>query len=104
MTVDKQIVVDEWDLPFGGNPDAGVEVLEDDVVAQTRWSVVHKMIVRIKDKFYETTYKVGATECQDESPWQDNNVIVFNEMEQVEKIVKVWQRVPERNASSTSNG
>lgn len=43
-----------------------------DIVDTFRWSIIHEMIfTTVKDgKFYRTTYSVGATECQDESPYE----------------------------------
>lgn len=99
LTVDKDTVRDLWDLPGGGNPEEDVEQLEDTVMGNSRWSVRHKLTVRIKDKFYQTTYSVGATEQQDEQPWEYDSEVNFTEVEQVEKIVKVWVPVStqERN-------
>ena len=93
LKVDRDTVINIWDLPYGMNEDVDVEVLEDTQIGTTRWSIRHKLIVRIKDKFYSTTYAVAATECQDESPWQYEKEVVFTEVKQVEKVVKVWEPI-----------
>jgi hypothetical protein len=95
LKVDKDTVVNMWDLPYGMNEDTDVEVLEDTQIGTTRWSIRHKLIVRIKDKFYSTIYATGATECQDEQPWQYEKEVTFTEVHQVEKLVKVWEPVDE---------
>ena len=104
MIVEKKLVVDEWKLPFDGNPDHEVEVLEDHLVYVGRRNEKRKLIVRIKDKFYESHYCINACDPQDEMPWQDDTLVTFTEIHQVEKTikVKVWERVPERNEESYS--
>jgi hypothetical protein len=78
---------------FGGNEEEGVEIIEDRISDKSRWSIIHHLIVRIKDKFYKTKYSVGATEGQDERPWEYLNDIEFTEVHQVEQVVKVWVAV-----------
>lgn len=95
LKIDKAIVTEEWDLPYSGNADPAVdvEILSDTITDTSRWSVHHKLIVRIKDKFYQTYYSVGATEQQYESAWENDTEIEFNEVKQVEKMVTVWETV-----------
>ena len=35
----------------------------------------------------------GATECQEEYPWDDEPMVECIEVKQVEKLVKVWEKV-----------
>ena len=93
MTVDKKIVKGLWYLPYDGNDEEGVEVIEDTVTGNSRWSVQHRLIVKIKDKFYETHYQVASTECQDEQPWEYDNKVVFEEVKMVAKTIDVWELV-----------
>ena len=93
LRVDRKKVVEEWGLPSSPNID-DVEVIEEKIVDTSRWSIIYELIVRIGNKFYKTYYSVGATECQDESPWEHESEVVFNEVHQVEKIVKDWELVP----------
>jgi len=93
LTVPKETVVNEWLLPFEGNEEFDVEVVEDDITDTGRWSVHHELTVRIKDKFYKTYYSKGATECQDERPFEYDKEVQFTEVKQVEKVVKVWVEV-----------
>ena len=47
------------------------DVIQKEIVDTTRWSTVEEAIFLDKttNKYYATTYSYGATECQDESPY-----------------------------------
>jgi len=47
------------------------EVVLEEIIDTTRWSVVEKRIFKYEGKYYRTTYSYGATECQDEAPYDD---------------------------------
>ncbi len=96
LTVDKETVTDLWDLPFGGNPDEGVSIISDTIEGTRRWSTDHKLIVRIGAKVYQTSYSRGATEYQDETPWEHDTNVEFIEVVAVEKTIVVWE--PIKNA------
>lgn len=66
-----------------------------DVITDTsRWSVFHTIVFQDKDgKFYEASYSCGATECQDESPWEYEQIIECTEVEQREVPVNKWVSV-----------
>ena len=81
----KKLLVDELDLPYSAKI--------DNVVDNTRWSIIHEIIFEYEDKFYRTSYSTGATESQDEGPWEYEDFIECDEVHQVEKIVKVWEKV-----------
>lgn len=69
------------------------DVVEDNIVGNSRWSIQHEVVFKHEGKFYGTRYSVGATESQDEAPFQyDDNEIDCPEMVQKEKIVKVWEK------------
>jgi hypothetical protein len=92
MTVDTKTVRELWDLPYEGNPDEDVEVIENNITGNTRWDIQMELIVRIKDKFYTTGWSKGATESQWHEPWEDDEV-EFTEVRKVEKMVTVWEEV-----------
>lgn len=92
MQLPRKLVVDEYGLPFAGSEEHEVEVLDDQITGNSRWSVWHLLTVRIKDKFYQTKYCVGATEYQDERPWQDDAVVNFTEVVKRQITVDVWVR------------
>jgi hypothetical protein len=67
------------------------EVIENNIVDTSRWSTIYEMVFKYQDKFYQTGFSRGATESQDESPYEyDGDEIECKEVVQVEKVVKVW--------------
>jgi hypothetical protein len=70
------------------------EVIEDEIVDHTRWSVVHNMIFSYEGKHYETSYSRGATEMQDEQPYEyDGDEIEVLEVEKVAIVKHEWRPV-----------
>lgn len=71
------------------------EFVEDCIVDNTRWSVlkdaIHKHIPT--GKFYEFNFSVGATEMQDESPYEYDDEVEIYEVEQREVTTKQWVAV-----------
>lgn len=62
------------------------------IVDVTRWSIVHEDVYqRLSDKkFFKTTYRKGATEMQDERPYEYVDA-VFEEVFPVEKTIVVYE-------------
>lgn len=48
--------------------------VQSKLVDTCRWSNIHEVIYQdlTTDKFYRSTYSVGATECQYESPYEND--------------------------------
>ncbi len=65
----------------------------DTIVDNDRWSIYHEIIFEDKGKFYSAYYSVGATEMQDERPWENEEIVDCIEVELVEKLIKVWEAV-----------
>lgn len=65
--------------------------IKDSIVGTSRWSVQHEIVFMHDGKFWSTEYQCGATEQQDESPWEHDELIECVEVELVEKTVKVWE-------------
>ena len=79
------------DIVHGDAPD--VEIIKDDIIEHSRWSVLHELVFRHGGNLYMTTYSVGATESQDESPFEyDDDEIEVTEV--VAKEVTVTHYVP----------
>ena len=69
----------------------GGNTIFDRIVDTTRWSIIHEIVFEDHGKFYMTTYSEGATEMQDERPWEhDNDEIECTEVELKEVKVKKW--------------
>ena len=47
----------------------GVKIIENNIIDNSRWSTIHKIVFSFNGKFYESNYSIGATEQQDESPY-----------------------------------
>ena len=67
-------------------------VVEDKIVDNSRWSIRHEAVLQHKEtgKFYVTHYSVGATENQDEKPYEYDMEVVLKEVEPVETTVLVY--------------
>lgn len=65
MKFKKEDLIDGID--FGKAP--GPTVFHE-ITGNGRWSIHHRRVFEFEGKFYETRYSVGATESQDESPYE----------------------------------
>jgi hypothetical protein len=81
----KEFLKNELDLPYSA--------LEDNITDTSRWSIHHTIIFEHEGKYYKTYYSEGATEMQDERPWEYDDEIECTEVHQVDKVVKVWEAV-----------
>ena len=80
----RDYLMDELDLPYENT-------IVNRIVDTTRWSIIHEIVFEDNGKFYMTTYSEGATECQDEKPWEYNDdEIECTEVELKEVKVKKW--------------
>jgi hypothetical protein len=65
-----------------------VKVMLDEITDTSRWSIHHWIVFEFEGKFYGVSYSVGATESQDESPFQcDPDEIYVSEVRPVEKTI-----------------
>lgn len=81
----------------GGEDCDGLEVVSDTLIDVGRWSLHYALVLKEKatGKFYATNYQRGATESQDEAPFEyDADLIKCTEVRPVEKVVIVYERVP----------
>jgi hypothetical protein len=68
------------------------ETVSDKIIRQGRWSVQYERVFKHEGKFYLTTYSVGATESQDERPYDyEPDEIECKEVFPVEKTVIVYE-------------
>ena len=81
----KDYLRNELDLPYGA--------ILDKIIDTTRWSIIHEIVFEDNGKFYQTTYSEGATECQDERPWEYKDEVECYEVELREVKVKKWCKV-----------
>jgi hypothetical protein len=69
------------------------DVVREKIVSRSRWAIRCEIIVkRLSDgKFFKSHYSVGATEYQDERPWQNDDEALFDEVFPVEKTILVYE-------------
>ena len=78
----KDYLKNELDLPYSP--------ILDEITDTSRWSIHHRIIFGDNGKFYETHYSEGATEAQDERPWEYEDEVTCTEVELKEVKVKKW--------------
>lgn len=83
----KDYLKDELDLPYSA--------ILDKIIDTSRWSIIHEIVFEDNGKFYSTTYSEGATEMQDERPWEYDERVECTEVELKEVKVKKWVPVEE---------
>lgn len=68
-------------------------IIEDEIVDTRRWSIDHCLIVQqvSTGKYYRAFYSRGATESQDERPWEYEDEVEFEEVRPVEKTVIIFE-------------
>lgn len=77
----------EW-----GDFDLNFELVQEKLVDTSRWSHIYERVYKdlSSGRYYLTSYSTGATECQDESPYEyDSEVVELVEVEPYE--VKIIQ-------------
>ena len=75
---------------LGGSPDR----VEDKITDNGRWSINHTLVFKAEGKLWQVGYSVGATEQQDESPWEyEKDPIPCTEVKAVEKTVIAYEPV-----------
>lgn len=75
----------------------GLTSVENRITSTGRWSINHKMVSRedATGKFYVVYYSRGATEQQDESPFEyEPDLIECAEVRPVERLVVVYEAAP----------
>lgn len=80
----KDYLINELDLPYSA--------VLNNITDTSRWSIHHEIVFAHDGKFYQTYYSEGATEQQDESPWEYDNEVECHEVELKEVTVKKWVR------------
>jgi hypothetical protein len=73
--------------------DEKYKIIYDNIVDNSRWSIHHEVVFEFENKFYKTSYRIGATENQDERPWEYDDTVDCQEVKPVEKTVIVYEKV-----------
>ena len=82
MLFKKEFLLELWD-----------EIVEEEIIDQSRWSTHHRQVFKFEDRFYETFYSTGSTEYQDERPYEDEpDEIELTEVFPVQKTITVYEK------------
>lgn len=91
LIINREYLRHEIGLP--GEPyDDRFEIVEDRITSNSRWSIHHELIIKFDGDYYMAEYSVGATELQEEEPWEYDNEVTFTRVKPVE--VTVMKYVP----------
>lgn len=69
------------------------QIVRDTQVGTSRWSIIHELIFKHDGRLYRSKYRVGATEQQDETPWENEDEVTCTEVEAYEKTVTDYRPV-----------
>ena len=70
-----------------------VDVISTELIDSSRWSLQYRRVFLYEDRFYETYFSRGATEQQDEHPYEyDEDEIECNEVFPIEKTIIVYEQ------------
>lgn len=96
LTVPKETLLEDWAVldSLDGETDK-IQVLRDTITDTGRWSIHHSLIFKLKEtgKIYHTHYSVGATERQDERPWEYDDKVLLTEVEPYEKTIIDYRKI-----------
>jgi hypothetical protein len=84
---DRSFLVEKLSLPYS------IYTVLDEITELSRWNSHHRLVFRYEDVYYETTYQVGLTEYQDQTPWDGEAIVECFVVEPYEKIVVDYRAV-----------
>ncbi len=69
LKIDKQVAKD---LAYGDYDNTVYEIISNKIIGKSRWSYTNELIVKtlVDSRFWKSFYSLGATESQDESPYE----------------------------------
>lgn len=73
-----------------------IKLIKERLVDTSRWSKIYTRIYQDLNtgKFYQTQFSVGATEQQDERPYEyDGDFIEFQEVKAVQKTITIYEAI-----------
>lgn len=70
----------------------GYETISNEIMGKSRWSVNKKLIFKHEGKFYQAFYSQGATEYQDEAPFEhEGPEVECKEVFEKQKTITVYE-------------
>lgn len=91
--IDRETAIELLELEVGHNTsewddfNLSFELVEVSINVKSRWIIVHEAIYKDLEtgEYWFTSYSVGATECQDEGPYEnDGPEILFTQAKPVQ--------------------
>jgi hypothetical protein len=85
----------DLDLPRSHGTRSGCTVISNELIDNDRWSVIYDLIFQLdgqpEDEAWCVCYRRGATEYQDEAPWENEPIVEAALLRRVQKLVTVWE-------------
>ena len=79
------------DLAYEDAPE-GYKIIETKMMGASRWSIIYSQVFKYEGKFYCTSWSEGATELQEETPYEyEKDMIELPEVFPVEKVITVYE-------------
>lgn len=76
-----------------GDPPKGMEIIENRLVGRSRWALRYRLVFKFDEHFYESSYYIGATEQQDQRPYEDDlGMVECPEVVPVQTTVTIYER------------
>lgn len=100
IKVSQQVAQELLDLYKIGNTTENWEdfpvkfkLVSTELIDTSRWSLIHEVVYEdlSTGKFYASTYSTGATECQDETPYEYEKEVEMTEVFKKEKTIIVYE-------------
>jgi hypothetical protein len=79
------------DIVYRDHPRA--KIVRNEIVDNTRWSVCYDLIFELDGKLYQGCYSRGATEQQDEHPFEYDDNPEFVQVEAYERTITDYRPV-----------
>lgn len=94
VTMKKTFKSEELRDLLDGNSET-LEEVENRITGSGRWSKHYALVFKetATGTFYQTAYSVGATEQQDEGPFEHTDTVTCDEVRPVEKVVIAYEKV-----------
>ncbi|RLE24690.1 MAG: hypothetical protein DRJ50_04300 [Actinobacteria bacterium] len=86
--------LEEMEMPYRA-PEGG-KIILDEIIGHSRWSVDHYFVFQLatdyEDEAWAGSYSVGATESQDQGPWDYQDEIEFKRVYRGTKVTEIWEK------------
>lgn len=73
--------------------DVPYDPVHDEIIGHGRWTVEHRIVFARDGKFWQTEYNVGATENQEQQPWEYETEVECREVVLQRVLVDKWMVV-----------